>query len=214
MVERDIRVLCYGDSNTWAPDMKNGGRFDRHTRWAGVLQDRLGPGVTVIEEGLSGRTTVRDDPYEPYRNGLDYLQPCLLTHDPLDLVVLMLGTNDLKSRFNVTAEDVGRGVALLCDCIGLYAPDAKVLIVAPAPLGKAVDPEDMFGPGVIKSQRLARIFAKLARERGFGFFDAGEVAILDYGDGIHLDAKDQRALGNALADQILASSWFAANAAE
>lgn len=104
------RVLCYGDSNTWAPDMDSGGRLNDSDRWTGRLAQHLGKDWTIIEEGLSGRTTVLDDPYEPFRNGRQYLTPCLLSHQPLDLVIVMLGTNDLKSRFNVTAEDIGRGI--------------------------------------------------------------------------------------------------------
>ena len=95
------RILCFGDSNTWGYDPATGERFDEQTRWTGVLQAALGGDYTVIEEGLNGRTTVWDDPIEGHKNGHEYLVPCLETHRPLDLVVLMLGTNDLKRRFSL-----------------------------------------------------------------------------------------------------------------
>ena len=93
------RILCYGDSNTWGYDPATQERFDRATRWTGVLRTTLGDGYEILEEGLNGRTTVWDDPIEGYKNGHTYLVPCLETHRPVDLVVLMLGTNDLKKRF-------------------------------------------------------------------------------------------------------------------
>ncbi len=199
------RVLCYGDSNTWGPDMDNGGRLDEHTRWTGLLVHLLGVDYTIIEEGLGGRTTVLDDPYEPHRNGRTYLTPCLISHQPLDAVVLMLGTNDCKSRFNVTPQDIGGGLAMLCDDISyIMGPDLPIVIVAPAALGDKVDPDDMFGPGIPTSRALAGIYRQLAKERGLAFFDASSVITLDHHDGIHLSADDHAALAAGLAPVIRA----------
>jgi lysophospholipase L1-like esterase len=96
-------ILCYGDSNTWGYIPGTGERYASHVRWPGVLQNALGNGYVIIEEGLCGRTTVWDDPIEEYRSGKEYLIPCLKSHAPLDLVVLMLGSNDLKMRFAAPA---------------------------------------------------------------------------------------------------------------
>jgi len=109
-------VLCYGDSNTWGYDPTSKERFAPETRWTGVLAESLGVAFRVIEEGLNGRTTVWDDPIEGHKNGQTYLVPCLASHKPIDLVVLMLGTNDLKMRFSVPADDIARGVGLLSVC--------------------------------------------------------------------------------------------------
>ncbi|WP_421855781.1 SGNH/GDSL hydrolase family protein [Marinomonas sp.] len=194
------RVLCYGDSNTWAPDMDNGGRLNDSDRWTGRLAQHLGKDCTIIEEGLSGRTTVLDDPYEPFRNGRQYLTPCLLSHQPLDLVIIMLGTNDLKSRFNVTAEDIGRGINLLCNDIKITLGEAlPILIVAPAALGDKVDPEDMFASGIQKSRALGLIFKQVAEQGKHAFFDASNVITLNHHDGIHLSTQNHHALGDALA---------------
>ncbi|MCL1979506.1 MAG: GDSL-type esterase/lipase family protein, partial [Proteobacteria bacterium] len=107
------RILCYGDSNTWGYDPVTMDRFDETTRWPRVAGQVLGHGWEVIEEGLGGRTTVWDDPIEGYKNGRDYLIPCLESHRPLDLVVLLLGTNDLKQRFSLSAYDVAQGAGVL-----------------------------------------------------------------------------------------------------
>ena len=99
------RILCFGDSNTWGFAPKDGYRFDENTRWTGLVQKAL-PQYKIIEEGLNGRTALWDDPIEGYKNGKEYLIPCLASQSPLDLVILMLGTNDCKTRFALTASDV------------------------------------------------------------------------------------------------------------
>ncbi|MCW5845462.1 MAG: hypothetical protein KIT77_29690, partial [Caldilinea sp.] len=103
------RILCFGDSNTWGYDPVSQDRYARNARWPGVLRQQIGAGYEVIEEGLNGRTTVWNDPIEGYKNGRDYLIPCLETHRPLDLVIILLGTNDLKKRFSLSAYDIAQG---------------------------------------------------------------------------------------------------------
>ncbi|MGA2043502.1 MAG: GDSL-type esterase/lipase family protein, partial [Roseiarcus sp.] len=106
-------ILAYGDSNTWGYDPAGGGRFGPDVRWTGIMQAELGASFKVIEEGLNGRTTVFDDPIEPDRNGLTYLSPCLLSHAPLDLLVISLGCNDLKRRFWLSPGDIALGAERL-----------------------------------------------------------------------------------------------------
>ena len=115
-------VLCFGDSNTWGYDPATKNRFPRDVRWAGILAGLLSPDYQVIEEGLNGRTTVWNDPIEGYKNGRDYLIPCLETHRPIDLVILMLGTNDLKMRFSVSAFDIANSAGVLVDIIQRASP--------------------------------------------------------------------------------------------
>src|SRR4030095_16419851 len=105
-------IMCYGDSNTWGCIPLTGPepprRYGPAQRWPGVLRRELGDGYWIVEEGLNGRTTVWDDPLGPFRSGKELLAPCLMTHEPIDLVVVMLGTNDLKRRFGVGARDTMR----------------------------------------------------------------------------------------------------------
>ena len=135
-------ILCFGDSNTFGSDPRGGARYDRHTRWPGVLRDTLGTGFWVIEEGCGGRTTVHEDPIESLnsgsKSGVAYLPACLHSHQPLDLVIILLGTNDLKPRFAVGADDIARGVGALVDAVrasttGRDGPGAGDVDDCPAP---------------------------------------------------------------------------------
>src|ERR671917_870887 len=142
-------VLCYGDSNTWGYDPATRERFPPHVRWTGVLATLLGAEYRVIEEGLNGRTTRWDDPIEPGRNGLTYLRPCIESHKPLDLMVIMLGTNDLKRRFNLVASDIAQSAAELAQLAWRFAngPDgarAKALLVAPPAVSTLTEFDQMF----------------------------------------------------------------------
>ena len=98
-------IVCYGDSNTYGYNPENGFRYEYEERWTTILQKELKDSAIVIPEGLNGRTTSFEDELRPGRNGATYLDPCLHSHGPIDLVVLMLGTNDLKIRFQATPTD-------------------------------------------------------------------------------------------------------------
>lgn len=145
-------VLCYGDSNTYGWIPVAGGRFPRDVRWPGVLAAQLGDGWHVIEEGLGGRTTIFDDPILPGRNGKTYLEPCLLSHEPVDVVVIALGTNDLKVRFAASAADIARGVAVLAEVALATAP--KVLALGLPTLGPLDDRADEIAGAHEKAERM------------------------------------------------------------
>ena len=102
-------ILCYGDSNTYGYNPVNGLRYPKDVRWTGVLQKLLGEQYAVIEEGCNGRTTVFEDIAEPWKAGLGYLKPCLNTHKPIDFVIMMLGSNDLKRMFHASAKEIADG---------------------------------------------------------------------------------------------------------
>jgi lysophospholipase L1-like esterase len=200
-------ILCYGDSNTWGYDPATQGRFSRDVRWPGVLRNELGEGYLIIEEGLNGRTTVWDDPIEEYKNGKEYLRPCLETHKPIDLVVIMLGTNDLKMRFSVSAFDIASGAGVLVDIVQKSAtvPDDKaphVLLLAPPPVAKLTDFAEMFQGAGPKAERFSAHYRRVAQEKGCAFLDAGQVVASSDLDGIHLEADEHRKLGQAVAARV------------
>lgn len=206
-------VLLFGDSNTHGtmpmPDLGFSGRFGREERWAGRLAKLLS-GWEVIAEGHPGRTTVHDDPVEgAHRNGLTVLPALLESHKPLDLVVVMLGTNDLKERFSVNAGDIAHSLERLArvvkasDC-GPEGRGPEVLLVAPPPIIEVGCLRGMFAGGAVKSVALAAEVQAAAKRAGVGFLDAGKVVAVSPIDGIHYDAAANPALAGAIAAAIRA----------
>ena len=199
------RVLCYGDSNTWGYNPATQGRYDKHERWTGQLSLALGGDYDVIEEGLGGRTTVWDDPIERYRNGYDYLIPCLDSHKPLDLVIISLGVNDLKKRFSLSAYDIAEGARVLVQTVqksnaGPMNDAPQVLLLAPPPLGKLTDYAEMFEDAEDKSKKLAEHYSRVAAELRCSFLDTSTVIVASDLDGVHFEKSEHAKLGQAVAD--------------
>jgi len=209
-------ILCYGDSNTfgWIPVgvdiledqvVLGDNRFSRDKRWTGILQKELGPDYLIIEEGLCGRTTTHNDPVEgSHKNGKEYLTPCLETHAPINLVILSLGTNDLKGRFSVSAFDIAWSIAALVGIIQQSAtgPDGeapKVLLLCSAPLGKLTKFADFFDGGSEKSRELVKYYRKVAKLFDCKFFNIGKIIAPSDIDGVHYDASGHDKLGRAIA---------------
>ena len=203
-----ITILCYGDSNTWGYAPETGERFPEDVRWPGVMRAKLGDDYRVIEEGLSGRTTVWNDPIEgDHKNGKTYLKPCLESHCPVDLVALMLGTNDLKARFRSSASDIAQGTASLAEMVlrsgcgpGGGAPVG--LLISPPPVATLTDMAQMFEGAWEKSGQFSEHYGRFAEQYGCEFLDASTVIVSSDVDGIHLDAGEHRKLGEAVAERV------------
>ena len=200
-------IVCFGDSNTYGRDPVTKGRLDKKTRWPGVLQQTLGAEYDVIEEGLNGRTTVWDDPVRggPKRNGSLYLLPCLESHAPINLLIMMLGTNDLKARFAVTPYDIGESMGFLIEIAqnsrsGIEAKGPDILLMVPPPLGELTEWAETFQGGVEKSKRLSKYYESVASAYGCLFLDTGTVIQSSKLDGLHYDPEDHYKLGKAVAD--------------
>ncbi|CAM3636507.1 SGNH/GDSL hydrolase family protein [Parendozoicomonas haliclonae] len=202
-------ILCFGDSITWGFDPATGGRHLYPNRWTSVLQDFLGDEYKVIVEGLCGRFTVHDDPWHEARNGNTLLMPVLESHKPIDLLVLMLGTNDILHMKDVTAADAARGAEVLIKkiLISECGPDdrpPKILLLAPPLLGTLSADLNMFCHGnPVYSENFASCYRQTAKQLGVAFFDAGHVCIPSHEDGVHLDREANRLLGEALVSPVL-----------
>lgn len=206
-------ILCFGDSNTHGTSPHDWSRFDADTRWPGVLRHELGTDFLIIEEGCGGRTTVHDDPieeqYSGSKNGAKYLRPCLHSHKPIDLVIILLGTNDLKARFNVGAEDIARGAGVLVNIVknsdaGPGGRPPKVLLVAPPPIAPIEHTpfKEMAAGGEAKSKLFGKTYAWIARENAVDFLDAGSVIQSSPIDAFHWEAAEHAKLAKAIAAKI------------
>lgn len=210
-------ILCFGDSLTygWVPAEVGvpTTRYDPDVRWTGVLANGLGDGYTVIEEGLSARTTAVDDPTDGRLNGSAYLPSALASHLPLDLVIIMLGTNDTKHYFHRSAQDIAVGMSLLAGQVlgsaggvGTTYPAPKLLIMSPPALA-----EQMGHPwfatifddeSVAKSKQLGPLYEGLASFMKVDYFAAGSVVTTEGVDGIHFTPENNATLGAALVEKV------------
>lgn len=210
-------IVCFGDSNTHGycadpKDCADGGiRFNEDERWTRRLQTLLGDEYLVTEEGLSGRTTCFEDPLFEGLSGLQYISPCLKSHEFVDLLVIMLGTNDTKERFSANAPCIAIGMARLVkkamntECWGDKKPN--ILVVAPPHIGEGMLESDVgptMGPGCIeKSQILAKYYKEQCDLLGCHFLDAQELGCeFNTIDCMHLTNKGHATLAQALAERI------------
>lgn len=201
-------ILCYGDSNTWGHHAPLGDRFDENTRWGGRLRTLLGDEYRVIEEGQRGRTTVWDDPVENRLSGLTYLWPCLDSHAPIDLVVIMLGTNDCKPYFGLHPQNIADGAGRLVDMVQkcAFGPNdtaPKVLLISPISITAGDFYSYLFSEKeAAKSLGFPAAYRTVAERYGCAFLDAAELAQPDPADGIHLTAEGHAALAQAVAKKV------------
>ena len=201
-------LLCFGDSNTWGYVPGSGQRFPLQVRWPGVLQARLGNDYRVIEEGLNGRTTIHEDPERDGRNGRLFLGPLLESHAPLDLLILMLGSNDLMPCYASSAADVAAGVGILLDIAaasgaGPGPVPPVVLLVAPPPINATGRASELGYDGAAeKSVAIPEHYLGLATARDCPYFDAAQVVSPSDDDGVHLDAEAHGTLAGAIAERV------------
>lgn len=206
-------ILCYGDSNTWGyVPAGEGARLPTYVRWPGVLSKLLRTNYRITEEGLCGRTTVFDDPFSPgiERNGLKLIGTILDSHKPVDLLILFLGTNDLKACFSATAADIAKGAELLVKAArnpefgpgGTLPPD--ILVICPLTIWEvATNFGGVFKGGREKSQDVRDAFRLMTKRAGVPMLYAEDFIATDPSDGIHLSADSHGILGQEVAKWIL-----------
>ncbi len=203
------RILCFGDSLTWGYDPQTHVRFPEENRWTQVAQKLLGEEYLIIEEGQNGRTIATDDPAEGEKNGLLYIGPCLESQRPLDLVIVMLGSNDCKKKFNYSGMDIAGELQILVEKITTYnhfrcRDEFKILLISPPHIGESIRDSwlgDCFGYESARklSMELAPWYQKVADMYDCLFLDAADYVKASTIDGCHLDAENQRKFGEVIA---------------
>ena len=206
------RIICFGDSLTWGYDPDNRIRFGEDTRWTQVMQRTLGDGYTVIEEAQNGRTIATEDPAEGEKNGLNYIGPCMESHTPFDILIIMLGGNDCKRKFAYSSMDIAGEMQIMLEKVQSYnrfrcKDSFKVLLVSPPYIADSIRDSwlgDSFGyeSSVKVSRELAAWYKTLAEMYGCEYLDAALYVQASDADGVHLDAENQKKLGEVMAEQI------------
>lgn len=200
------QILCFGDSNTWGYNPKDGSRFPWEIRWTGkVQQELIDSDYRIVEEGLCGRTTIFEDALRPGRSGINLLPVLLDTHRP-DALVIMLGTNDCKTVYGASAGVIAKGVDRLLTAAQQQNPDLRILVVSPIHLGNGVgqegyDPE-FNDHSVDVSHELASAYSKVARTHNASFLDASKVAVSSEYDREHMDAVNHSLLAGAISNKL------------
>lgn len=208
------KIVCFGDSNTWGASPLDGTRYEKNVRWPRVLGELLGEEWEVIEEGQCGRTIALDDIWEGgTKNGLKYLPPMLESHSPMELLIIMLGTNDMKRRFNLKACDIAGSMETMLKLakVALCYPgqDTKVLVVSPILIGEGIA-ESWFGgifdkDAIEISKELAGLYERAAQAQGCLFLDASKAANPSKEDSLHMRPEEHRKLAEAIHRKLLES---------
>lgn len=206
-------ILLFGDSNTYGYKPDGSGRFDENIRWTGLVKRHYGEkNFNMIEEGLCGRTTIFDDELRQHRRGADILPMLLETHSPLDIVVIMLGTNDCKTRFKASSELIAKGIEVLTNQVEAYNGTGnrgdmpKILLISPIVLGNGVG-EPGFDPEFAEqseevSQGLSASIQKVAQKHGYHYLAASNFAQASHIDKEHLDENGHNNLANAVIQKL------------
>ena len=204
-------VLCYGDSNTYGYVPETGMRYAGDVRYPGRLKILLGDDYEVIEEGCNGRTTIHDDPIDGWKNGLDYLRPCLNSHKPIDIVILMLGSNDLKISFHLPASQIAEDAGVLVDVIQTFTLEKqgfvpKIILVSPPEIGEGIRTSPFYGAfnekAIQESKKFPEYYKKVADEKGCIFFNAAEYIYPSETDSLHLTPEGHRILAEKLCEVV------------
>jgi len=218
-------ILCFGDSNTWGyipekdrAESEIAERYPLGVRWPGMLQTLLGSEYYVVEDGLSGRTTAFNDVIGKYRDGAKYLGECLTVNKPVDLLIMMLGSNDTKRRFLVSSQGIAKGIEKLIRVarsggvtrssgFGPGGGQPKILIISPVRIREEI--LDSFlklefdQNSIQKSQELAELYFNIARRRHCYYMNAAVYAEASEIDGLHIDAENHRKIAEAVAVKVL-----------
>ncbi len=201
------QILAFGDSNTWGlvPGSAPHERYPWGVRWTSLLQEKLDD-ARIIEEGLCGRTTVFEDEFRPGRNGARSLSVMLESHYPVDYAIIMLGTNDCKSHYNVSARTIGKGIEECLDVLQKFLAPENILLISPMDLGKDVWHEDKdpeFGKeSVTVSKQLKDVYKNIAKQRGVNFLAASDYVEPSPVDNEHMDQESHRIFADIVYDRI------------
>jgi len=198
-------ILCFGDSNTWGLNPKTGKRFDENTRWTSLLNKNLGAGFNVIEAGQPNRTLVHNPPFDGVLSGVSYLKPYLDAYE-LNFIIIALGTNDLKKRFDLTPSTIANGLNDLINAIKMYYqsnsnPVPQVVVICPAKIRLTGQYARIYNGADAKLKSLFNEFKKVADNHKYECLSLSSIEV-SAEDGIHFNAKEHVDISHKMANII------------
>jgi len=200
-------ILCFGDSNTWGLNPVTGKRFDENTRWTSLLNKNLGCGFSVIEAGQPNRTLVHNPPFDGVLSGVSYLKPYLDKHE-LDFIIIALGTNDLKKRFNLTPSLIADGLNDLINSIHSYYQKSstlkspKIIIASPPKIRITEQYSRIYEGADTKVTEFSRAFKSVAAYNKCTFIDFNTFINVTVGDGIHIESNQHLVISFKIAQLV------------
>ncbi len=202
------KIVCFGDSNTYGYITETGRRYKKKVRWPGRLEKLLGDSYQVVEEGLCGRTSAFEDKTEPGLCGLDSIERVIKEQEPLDLLIVMLGSNDCKIQFGAAAEEITEGVKkVIQKARESSSEEFDILLIAPAMMTERIA-DSGFGSefdmrSVAVSRELAKNYQALTEHEKINFLDGSLVTRVGEADGLHLAEEGHQMLAEAVYQKIL-----------
>ena len=203
------KILCYGDSNTFGYNPETGGRYDKNTRWSGILSYLLKENYQIIEEGMNNRTAFFKNPEGLKQSGSEYLSIYLQDHKNIDICILNLGTNDAQIFYPLDKVVVEKGLQNLVNVIKNINPKTKIIIVPPVKIT-----QDLFNSGfaamfdknsIEKIQNVMPVFEQFARDKNYYYFDFDSLTSPSKFDGIHYTKESHQIIATKLAEYILSA---------
>ena len=199
------RVLCFGDSNTFGFNPEDGSRYDKKTRWTGVLQSLCGNNFHIIEAGCNNRTAFMDNPAGKMFTGYKML-PELLNNN-IDYVILAIGINDLQFQYNVLLEDIKNGISNLVKIVTKTLPESKIILISPTKLTENVLKSPIFSTlfdesSIKKSKHLAKIYKQIALENNCDFIDLNTFVTPSSIDGLHFEPNEHKKIAEKIFEHI------------
>ena len=196
------KIICYGDSNTFGFNPKDGTRFDENTRWTSLLQNYLGEEYEVVNEGMCDRTGFVNNPKGSLFSAPKHFPKIISNSNKSDILILWIGTNDLQFQYNISIDMIEKGLKNLIKS----AKDKveKIIVVPPVILNnKILDGFFSFQfdeTSIEKSKNIGQIYKTLADTYQCKFFDINEFVHPSDIDGLHYDENSHKIIAEKLTE--------------
>lgn len=199
------KILCYGDSNTFGYNPKDGSRFDKETRWTAILQKMLGQDYKIMEEGACDRTGFVSNPKGDLFSAQEHFIQLMSSINNIDILILSIGTNDLQFQYDIDFGTVEKGLEKLVKVA--KQKTSEIILIPPVVLNENIL-DGYFKiqfdkSSILKSKDIGIIYKNIANKYDLKFFDINEFASPSEQDGLHYDKTAHKLIAQRLSEFIL-----------